>query len=87
MIKVVPFIYEDLDDLYANTYVLIDNQNNCVVVDPAKDYLGLVNYIEKQQLSLKAIPLTHGHADHPWCGCFGQHFLAPVYIGFLKWIN
>ena len=37
MIKVVPFIYEDLDDLYANTYILIDDNNGCVVIDPATD--------------------------------------------------
>ena len=36
MIKVIPFIYEDLDDLYANTYVLIDEKNECVVVDPPR---------------------------------------------------
>ena len=46
MIKVVPFIYEDLDDLYANTYLLSDSSNNCLVIDPAKKYLGLVNYIK-----------------------------------------
>ncbi len=85
MIKVVPFIYEDLDDLYANTYVLIDNQNNCVVVDPAKENLGLVTYIEKQQLSLKAILLTHGHVDHiRGADVLVEHFSVPVYIGFFE---
>ena len=83
MIKVVPFIYEDLDDLYANTYLVCDKDNNCVVIDPAKDYQGLVSYINKNSLCLKAILLTHGHADHiRGVDVLYNAFHAPVYIGF-----
>ena len=83
MIKVVPFIYEDLDDLYANTYVLIDDNKNCVVIDPAKDYPGLVNYIKKNKLTLKAVLLTHGHVDHMrGADTLVDAFNAPLYIGF-----
>ena len=83
MIKVIPFIYEDLDDLYANTYLVCDQNNNCVVIDPAKDYQGLVNYINKNSLCLKAILLTHGHADHiRGVNVLYNAFKAPVYIGF-----
>ena len=83
MIKVVPFIYEDLDDLYANTYLVCDSNNNCVVIDPAKDYQGLVNYINKNSLCLKAILLTHGHADHiRGVDVLYNAFHALVYIGF-----
>ena len=38
--KIIPFIYKDIDDLCANTYILIDNSNNCVVIDPSKEYDG-----------------------------------------------
>ena len=83
MIKVVPFIYEDLDDLYANTYLLFDENKNCVVIDPAKKYDGLVNYIKKNSLCLKGILLTHGHADHVrGVDILYESFHAPVYIGF-----
>ena len=83
MIKVNPFIYEDLDDLYANTYLLIDEKKQCVVIDPAKDYPGLVNYINKNELSLKGILLTHGHADHiRGVDVLVNAFHAPVFIGF-----
>ena len=83
MIKVVPFIYEDLDDLYANTYVLIDDNNDCVVIDPAKAYPGLVNYIKKNALNLKAVLLTHGHVDHMrGVDTLIEEFNAPLYIGF-----
>ena len=83
MIKVVPFIYEDKDDLYANTYVLIDEQNQCVVIDPAKAYDGLINYIDNHDLTLKGILITHGHADHiRGIDCLVVAFRVPVYIGY-----
>ena len=83
MIKVIPFIYEDLDDLYANTYVLIDDANHCVIIDPAKNNLSLVNYINHNNLSLKAILLTHGHIDHMrGVDVLIDNFHCPLYIGF-----
>ena len=83
MIKVVPFIYEGVDELYANTYLLVDYDNNCVVIDPAKEYPGIVNYIKKNELNLKAILLTHGHVDHMrGVDVLAEAFNAPLYIGF-----
>ena len=83
MIKVVPFIYEGVDELYANTYLLIDSDYNCVVIDPAKEYPGIVNYIKKNELNLKAILLTHGHVDHMrGVDALVEAFNAPLYIGF-----
>ena len=83
MIKVVPFIYEGVDELYANTYLLIDSDNNCVVIDPAKEYPGIVNYIKKNKLNLKAVLLTHGHIDHMrGADLLVKTFNAPLYIGF-----
>ena len=83
MIKVIPFIYEDLDDLYANTFLLCDSNNNCVIIDPAKSYQGLVNYLNKNSFTLKAVLLTHGHADHiRGVDVLYEAFHMPVYIGF-----
>ena len=83
MIKVTPFIYEDYDDVYANTYVLNDENNRCVVIDPGKDYPGIVNYIKKNNLKLKAVLITHGHFDHiRGVNTLLKEFNVPVYIGF-----
>ena len=85
MIKVIPFIYEDLDDLYANTYVLVDNNNQCVVIDPAKNNLKLANYIKNNDLVLKAVLLTHGHIDHMrGVDALIDYFHCPLYIGFYE---
>ena len=83
MIKVQPFIFESFDELYAHTYLLIDENKACVVIDPAKDYPGLVDYIEKNDLSLKAVLLTHGHVDHMrGADRLVNAFNVPLYIGF-----
>lgn len=80
--RVIPFIYEDIDDLFANTYLLIDN-NDCVVIDPGRDYRGIVDYINKNQLKLKAILLTHGHYDHiRGVNILLKEFSCSLYIGF-----
>ena len=83
MIKVVPFIYEEDDGLFSNTYLLYDQENNCVVIDPSKEYPGIVNYIKKNNLNLKAVLLTHGHIDHMrGADLLVDTFNAPLYIGF-----
>ena len=81
--KVVPFIYDDYDDLIANTYVLIDENNDCVVIDPGCANEGIVKYLKKNNLQLKAILLTHGHFDHMrGVEILEKNFPAPLYIGF-----
>ncbi len=83
MIKVIPFYYDDYDDLFANTYVLIDANNDALVVDPSKDYDGIINYIKKNNLTLKGILLTHGHFDHiRGVGRLIKEFNVPLYISF-----
>ena len=81
--KVIPFIYDDYDDLFANTYLLVDEQNCCLVIDPSKNYGGIVSYIRKNHLSLKGVLLTHGHYDHiRGVDLLVNEFNVPVYIGF-----
>ena len=83
MIKVIPFYYDDYDDLFANTYVLIDDNSHCIVIDPSKDYDGISSYIKKNNLILKAILLTHGHFDHiRGVKRLIDEYSVPLYVGF-----
>ena len=82
MIHVEKFAYLDVDDLCANTYVVFDANKKCVVIDPSKDNDGIIKYIQKNNLILKAVLLTHGHFDHirgvdRLCNCFKD---VPLYI-------
>ena len=79
--KVISFINNNPYELVANGYVLFDEHNNCVVIDPGKADNQIVDFINKNKLSLQAILLTHGHFDH--IGCVPhilKTFDAPVYI-------
>ena len=81
--KVIPFYYDDFDDLFANTYVLIDEKSQCVVIDPSKQYDGIINYIKKNNLIIKGVLLTHGHFDHiRGVDLLINEFKCPLYLGF-----
>lgn len=62
--RVEKFYYNSIDDLAANTYVVSDSNNNCVIIDPSVDYDGIINYINKNKLNPNGVLLTHGHFDH-----------------------
>ena len=64
MLHVEKFAYDDIDDLCANTYVINDSNNFCVIIDPSVDNDGVINYILRHNLKAKAVLLTHGHFDH-----------------------
>lgn len=83
MIKVIPFIYDDYDDLCANSYVVVNEQNECIIIDPSKKYDGLVRYLVKNNLNLKAIFITHGHIDHlAGLDTLLEHKKVDVFISF-----
>ncbi len=55
--------------LQTNCYVASDKETReAIIVDPGLDYVveaqPIFNYIEKEQLKIKFIVNTHGHADH-----------------------
>lgn len=51
-----------------NTYVLVDAMGNCVIIDPGCherfEQQELSNFIEKNDLTVKALLSTHSHVDH-----------------------
>tara|TARA_B110001454_G_C12649637_1_gene404860 strand:- start:68 stop:709 length:642 start_codon:yes stop_codon:yes gene_type:complete len=83
MLKVKKFTFNPFSE---NTYIVSDNLNNSVVIDPGcyhkAEQKELESYIVKNNLKLKSILHTHSHLDH----MFGTAYLADKYNIDL-WIN
>ncbi len=81
--KIEKFDYNDIEELLANTYVISDKDKNAIVIDPSKDNDGVINYLEKHDLILKAILLTHGHFDHMrGVNRLANKYHVPLYIHY-----
>lgn len=48
----------------ANCYVVYDDERRACAIDPGAEPETLQRHIEKEQLTLEAILVTHGHIDH-----------------------
>ena len=63
----------------VNTYILSDETGECVIIDPAcnslKEKKELIDFLEKDELTLVKILNTHTHVDH----VFGNRFLSEKY--------
>ena len=66
----------EFNPLGVNTYLLADETNECVVIDPACFYADekalILNYIIDHDLVVKHIINTHLHFDH----IFGVNYLT-----------
>lgn len=52
-------------DMYENAHLVINEENNeALVVDPGADAERILGVLKRENASLKAILLTHGHFDH-----------------------
>jgi len=47
-----------------NTYIIVDNLKNCIIIDPGSSYNDVIYLIERKGLNPVAILATHGHIDH-----------------------
>ena len=48
-----------------NTYVVGDESTKkCIVVDPGANFIDIMNFVKRKNLSIEYIVLTHGHGDH-----------------------
>ncbi|MFZ4263506.1 MBL fold metallo-hydrolase [Sphingobacterium sp. HJSM2_6] len=62
-----------------NTYLIFDDEKNCVVVDPGmhnyqeEEYFA--SYIQKNELNVCSLINTHGHIDH----VLGNKFICDTY--------
>jgi hydroxyacylglutathione hydrolase len=65
MIKIQKFVFNAFQ---VNTYVLSDETNECVIIDPGcsdgVESLQLMNYIKENELKPVRLLLTHTHIDH-----------------------
>ena len=53
------------DEFINYSHIVFDNKNrDALIVDPAWDLNGIIDVIEKNNLNLKWILLTHSHKDH-----------------------
>ena len=70
MITIQRFVFNDFQ---TNTYVLHDETNECVVIDPAcqneHEWTKIREYISNNHLKIADVVLTHCHTDH-LLGCY-----------------
>ena len=83
--KVVTFTYsenyDELEGLACNAFILIDDLNQCVIVDPSKDNNSYIDYINRNNLTPKAILITHTHFDHiRGVPTLYNEYKIPVYV-------
>lgn len=50
--------------MQTNCYVVYNNNDDCIVIDPGANGQKVARYIEENEFNLIAILLTHGHFDH-----------------------
>ncbi len=50
--------------LSNNTYLVISDKNNGVLIDPGADFDAIDSLVKKSGAALKYVFLTHGHFDH-----------------------
>lgn len=68
-------------DFCANTYLLI-HQGHAVVFDPSQNSTHLLDDLQKKNITLDAIFLTHGHYDHiGGVNRLVHHYHCPIYLG------
>ncbi len=77
LIKTIP-----VGQLEANCYIVTDEKTlGCAVIDPGDESNTIMDYIEDNHLTVKAILLTHGHFDHTGAvRAVHEETGAPAYI-------
>lgn len=75
----------EFNPLQENTYILYDESNECVVIDPGcsnrAEEEELVDFIEENSLTVKMLLNTHCHVDHVLGNAFVKHqFNVKLYI-------
>lgn len=67
--------------LQVNCYIIQTQLNGAIVIDAGANAQGILSFVEKNGLTLKAIMYTHGHFDHVGAvNELKEKTGAPVYI-------
>jgi glyoxylase-like metal-dependent hydrolase (beta-lactamase superfamily II) len=65
----------------ANCYLVVDEQNRCLIIDPGDEAGFILEEIQRRKLQPVAILATHGHFDHIMAvGEIQRSFSIPFYI-------
>lgn len=77
-------IKEILNDFTENCYI-INEKDEAYIIDPGTNYIDIKNYINDNNLIIKAVLLTHGHFDHIYAlNDLLEDFDSDVYIHELE---
>lgn len=67
---------------FTNCYMLTDNAGCAVLIDASADIGQVQSILDNDRVQLKAILLTHGHADHrETLERLREKYACPVYLG------
>ncbi|SHH66732.1 Glyoxylase, beta-lactamase superfamily II [Anaerosphaera aminiphila DSM 21120] len=53
-----------LGDYQVNCYIVFDEENNAVIIDPGAEANKIIKAVKEHNLNVKYIILTHAHPDH-----------------------
>lgn len=68
-------------ELQENCFILFDENKDAFIVDPGDSSENIIEEIEKNDLNIKYILLTHGHFDHVGAvAALKKRFKAPIYL-------
>lgn len=68
-------------ELQENCFILFDENKDAFVVDPGGSSENIIEAIDKNELNIKYILLTHGHFDHVGAvAALVKKYKAPVYM-------
>lgn len=71
-----------LGELDTNAYLVSDNGDNTLLIDPADDAEFIISQIHSLGLKLCAVVLTHAHFDHMMAAeAVSEAFSVPLYVG------
>lgn len=70
-----------INEMGTNCYIVSGEDGGAVVIDPGGPLEPIEDYLQKQGLVVRAILLTHGHADHlAGLEALRERTGAPVYV-------